>query len=81
VLGRGDRTAPDAVLGPDPRTVLLRNERAPRGDGRVYYVEFSLTDRWGARCTGSRAVRVRRHKNKPAIWTKFSANSLEAPTP
>jgi TolB protein len=79
VMGRGDRTAPDATWTRDPRTVLVRNERSRHGDGRVYYVDFALTDRWGARCIGTRTVRVRRHKRKPAVASRFYASSVAVP--
>jgi dipeptidyl aminopeptidase/acylaminoacyl peptidase len=48
----------------DDGTVLLRADRDPRGDGRVYTVEFEVTDEHGATCTGTVAVSVPRHKHK-----------------
>jgi hypothetical protein len=48
----------------DDGTVLLRADRDPRGDGRVYTVEFKVTDEHGATCTGTAAVSVPRHKQK-----------------
>jgi hypothetical protein len=67
---REDRTAPDARRTRSSRVVLLRNERVRRGDGRVYYVEFRLTDEWGRHCTGARYVQVRRWKHRPAVAQK-----------
>jgi dipeptidyl aminopeptidase/acylaminoacyl peptidase len=79
VIGRGEPVAPDAARTRDPRIVLLRNERLRRGDGRVYYIEFALTDKWGARCVGARYVRVRRWRHKPALASKPVFESLAMP--
>jgi dipeptidyl aminopeptidase/acylaminoacyl peptidase len=79
VMGRGDRTAPDATWTSDPEIVLVRNERSRHGDGRVYYIDFAVTDEWGARCIGTRTVRVRRHKRKPAVASRFYASSVAVP--
>jgi hypothetical protein len=76
VRGRGDRTAPDAFWTSSPRVVLLRAERAQRGDGRVYWVDFRVTDEHGASCGGTVTVEVPRHKRRPAIASPFYANSL-----
>jgi Tol biopolymer transport system component len=79
VRGRGDRTAPDAAFTGNPAVVRLRDERARRGDGRVYWIGYRLTDRWGARCSGTTSVRVRRHRRKPALASPFYASSLAGP--
>jgi len=46
----------------DDGTVLLRAERDPQGDGRVYMVAFQVTDEHGGSCTGTAAVSAPRHK-------------------
>jgi dipeptidyl aminopeptidase/acylaminoacyl peptidase len=76
VRGRGDRTAPDAFWTANPRVALLRAERARRGDGRVYWVDFWVTDEHGARCGGTVEVTVPRHRNRPAIESPFYASSV-----
>jgi len=53
-LGGGDVPI-DAVINSDG-TFLLRAERNDSGDGRVYLVDFTATDRRGTSCTGT--VRV-----------------------
>jgi hypothetical protein len=42
--------------------VLLRAERDPKGDGRVYTIAFEVSDERGATCTGEATVTVPRHK-------------------
>jgi len=42
--------------------VLLRADRDPKGDGRLYTVAFEATDEHGASCTGEAIVAVPRHK-------------------
>lgn len=51
----------DSLIG-SGETVLLRADRDPKGDGRVYTVAFRVTDERGASCTGTAAVSVPRHK-------------------
>jgi hypothetical protein len=57
----GDRSG-DAAAGRDAiiqgSGVLLRAERAGRGDGRTYDVQFTAHDPRGARCTGTVRVAV-----------------------
>jgi TolB protein len=79
VRGRGDRTSPDARWTHDPRVALLRAERASRGDGRVYSIDFWVTDGHGARCGGTVKVGVPRHRNRPAIESPFYASSVLLP--
>jgi hypothetical protein len=51
-LGSGDQS-PDATLTTPPSNVAsLRAERSGTGDGRVYRLHFTATDRVGATCTG-----------------------------
>jgi Tol biopolymer transport system component len=77
--GRGDRTAPDAFWTANPRVALLRAERSPRGDGRVYWVDFWVTDEHGARCGGTVEVTVPRHRNRPAVESPFYESSILLP--
>ena len=49
-VGDGD-TAPDAFKSGN--NILLRAERAGSGNGRVYAVQFQVTDPDGASCTGT----------------------------
>ena len=49
--------------GPDGKgigtpTALVRAERMAAGDGRVYHITFTATDRYGATCTGTIRVGV-----------------------
>ena len=54
---RGDgNTSPDAELLGGP--ALLRSERAGGGNGRVYTLEWTATDPFGATATGSGVVCV-----------------------
>ena len=65
VRDREDNTGPDAVLGPAGSQASLRAERNPQGDGRVYWIAFTLSD--GTRsCSGRAPVEVRRHPDRPA---------------
>jgi hypothetical protein len=76
VRGRGDRTSPDAFWTANPRVALLRAERARRGNGRVYSIDFWVTDVHGARCGGTVKVSVPRHRNRPAAESPFYASSV-----
>jgi TolB protein len=67
VRGRGDNTTPDAVTGSLPNEVLLRAERSPRGDGRVYRLSVQGSDGRGGTCEGEATVEVRRHHDSPAV--------------
>jgi Tol biopolymer transport system component len=67
VTANGDPTTPDAALTGSPSTVLLRAERNPKGDGRVYEVAFTASDDLGASCTGAATVTVPRHAKEPAV--------------
>jgi hypothetical protein len=62
-LGDGD-TPIDAVIQSDG-SVLLRSERTGLGNGRVYHVNFTDVDKYGASCTGSVTVCVP-HDQSPA---------------
>jgi WD40-like Beta Propeller Repeat len=45
---------------------LLRAEREPKGDGRVYRMAFTVSD-GKASCDGVATVEARRHRKKPAV--------------
>jgi hypothetical protein len=66
VTGRGDHTAPDAVLKGDG-DLVVRAERSPSGDGRVYRIAFTAADGHGGSCSGAAAASVPRKKKKPAV--------------
>ena len=53
---------PDSQAGAVPHEVMLRAERDPKGDGRLYTVAFEVKDEHGASCTGEVTVTVPRHK-------------------
>ena len=55
-LGDGD-TPCDAVLGDEPGAVLLRAERAGKGNGRVYHLFFTAINALGS-CSGEVTVNV-----------------------
>jgi TolB protein len=67
VTSRSDNTAPDARSGSAPGEVLLRAERNPSGDGRVYHLTVRATDASGNTCEGDVTVQVRRHQNVPSV--------------
>lgn len=62
----GKVNAPDAEIV-DGDTVKLRAERSGTGDGRVYIIYFTATDKAGATCTGSVSVSVPHDVNDIAI--------------
>jgi hypothetical protein len=75
-LGDGD-TSPDAVIEND--TVLLRAERSGNGNGRVYRVSFTATDRSGLACSGAVTVTVPHSPNKSAVDSGQQYDSTSAP--
>jgi len=79
LTGPGDRTSPDARRTSRPRHVQLREERAPGGNGRVYRIDFTVTDSGGASCEGRVKVSVPRHANRPAVASPPYVNSLGMP--
>jgi hypothetical protein len=59
VSGQGDDTFPDAALteaGADSNQVLVRAERNPTGNGRVYRIAFTLSDGQGESCSGTAGI-------------------------
>ena len=68
-LGSGD-TAPDAKL--ENSKLYLRAERAGRGNGRTYRVQFSVADESGQQCFGTVKVGVPKSNNgAPAVENPF----------
>jgi len=66
VDGTGDgNTSPDAT-GIGTSTVTLRNERDGSEDGRVYHLNFTASDVWGASCSGAVTVSVDHDHNHEA---------------
>jgi Tol biopolymer transport system component len=57
----GDAAA-DWSPGDTAAEVLLRADRDPKGDGRVYAIAFEVTDEDGAACTSAATVTVPRHR-------------------
>jgi hypothetical protein len=66
VVGSGDHTSPDAVDEGEGE-LRVRAERNPRGDGRVYRIAFTASDRHGGSCSGTATVSVPRKRHKPAV--------------
>jgi hypothetical protein len=66
VIGPPGTTSPDAMTSSDANAVLLRAERDPRGDGRVYEISFTVTDTEGDSCDDSVFVSVPRKKGEAA---------------
>jgi hypothetical protein len=57
VNGQGDGdTSPDAVIGEN--SLLVRAERAEKGNGRVYHISFTADDGQGGVCSGTAATGV-----------------------
>ena len=54
--------AADWSPGDTAAEVLLRADRDPTGDGRIYTLAFEATDERGATCSGTASVAVPRHK-------------------
>lgn len=74
--GDGD-TSPDAEIQSDG-SVLLRNERSGRGNGRVYEIHFTtVVAHGGGSCTGSVKVSVPHDKKGTATDDGQSYDSLQ----
>jgi Bacterial Ig domain len=76
LTARGDDTSPDAQAGATSNEVLLRAERNPMGDGRVYRISFTASDGEGGSCTGTVTVQVPRKKGETAVDSGGSFNSF-----
>jgi dipeptidyl aminopeptidase/acylaminoacyl peptidase len=66
LTGPGDHTSPDAAVGDSPDQVRLRAESSRHGDGRVYRIDFELSD-GQATCTGRATVEVPRRRGATAV--------------
>ena len=55
---RGAGTKSPDGLGVGDDTAQIRAERMGSGDGRVYHIDFTAEDVWGASCTGTVTVCV-----------------------
>jgi hypothetical protein len=89
---RGDTSSPDAT-GASGNTVLLRGERSPKGDGRVYRIGFTASDgdltcssTAGPEGTTSVKVAVPAKKGQVAVddgdlssWNSFTGAFLRSP--
>ncbi len=73
-LGDGD-TAVDAVVSGGQ--ILLRAERSGKGNGRVYRINFTVTDGQGGTCDGSVTVSVPHSPNKAAVDSGQAYNSMQ----
>ncbi len=81
VNAKGDgNTGPDATLATPPsNTASLRSERSGQGDGRVYRLHVTVTDRFGATCQATLTVGVPHDqggKSTPIDSAPPSYNSL-----
>jgi TolB protein len=73
---------PDARPGQLTDEVMLRAERAARGDGRVYRIAFTASDGEGGECSGEATIEVRRQPKQPAVDSAPpSYDSLRSGTP
>jgi hypothetical protein len=79
VLGRGDRTSPDAMSSPTPGWTYLRQERSRYGDGRVYFLSYYVTDHRGGSCTGRIRVGVPKRAGVAPRVSKLRRSSLFDP--
>jgi uncharacterized repeat protein (TIGR01451 family) len=65
---QGDgHTCPDAFIPADRRSAYVLIERAGNGNGRVYTIYFTATDRNGGSCSGSVTVTVPHDLHHPAV--------------
>jgi hypothetical protein len=67
LMGPGDKTSPDARRAAASDRVELRAERSPRGNGRVYRIDFSASDGRGGSCSEAVEVVVPRKRNGAAV--------------
>ncbi len=65
--GKGDGNTKDDIVIVDSQTVKLRAERQGAGNGRVYTINFAVTDRSGNTATGSFQVWVPHDKKDTAV--------------
>ncbi len=79
VIGRGDRTAPDAMSSPTSGWTYLRHERSRYGDGRVYFLSYYVTDHRGGSCSGRLRVGVQKRAGLAPKASKLRRSSLFDP--
>jgi hypothetical protein len=83
VFGPPGTTDPDAKYttgGADSASVLIRAEKDPRGNGRVYFVAYTVSDGTDG-CSGVARVGVPRKKGVAAVADSSRWNSFTgAPT-
>jgi hypothetical protein len=97
--GIGDETSPDAQLtagGSDTNEVLVRAERNPFGNGRVYRIAYTVSDGNGGSCSRTAGlggdtnakVSVRRKKGQAAVddgdansWDSFTGTPVGGTLP
>jgi hypothetical protein len=79
VLGRGDRTSPDAMSSPTSGWTYLRQERSRYGDGRVYFLSYYATDHRGGSCSGRLRVGVPKRAGVAPRASKLRRSSLFDP--
>lgn len=70
----GTDLSPDAAVS--GQQVLLRAERNPKGNGRIYEVHFTATDDHGGSCNGTVRVRVPHSKKDTAVDSGQAYNSF-----
>ena len=99
VKAPGDGLAPDAKLttaGASSNHVLLRKQRNPHRNGRVYRIAYTVTDQNGGTCSGTAGVggtttanaSVQRKKGTPAVdegdtasWNSFTGARVSGVVP
>jgi hypothetical protein len=71
-----DVGARDGAFSTEPNVALLRDARTNRKTGRIYWVDYQLVDKWGARCIGTKKVTVPRRGGRRALPTGHYYNSV-----
>ncbi|MEH6446829.1 MAG: PKD domain-containing protein [Oceanospirillaceae bacterium] len=67
VNGNGDGdTSPDAIIGDQFDTALIRSERSGNNDGRVYSIQFTASDGFES-CDGAVTVSVPKKRKSTAV--------------
>ena len=79
VKGNGDGNTKDDIVIVDSQTVKLRAERQGKGNGRVYTINFEVTDASDNTATGSFTVSVPHDKKDTAIDDGASAGYIVYP--
>jgi hypothetical protein len=75
VVGPPGTTSPDAMRATSSDSVLLRAERDPMGDGRIYTISYSVSDGEDS-CTDTTTVAVPRKKGEKAVLSPASYDSF-----